>query len=508
MTLTTQGETIMKKNVRTLCVIVAACLISGCAGAMRNYNNELKQTISKAESGQIDHALVDLDSNNKSENKDLLYYLEKGELLTLKKSHSESLEARLKADEKIKIWEEEQKLTAQKITQGAGSLIVNDKVRRYDGRDYEKVFLNSRLVLNQLAVGDWDKARVEVKRMHEREALIAEIRAKEIEKAEQEANSKGINTTYKELKGYPVETLDDPEVVGLKNAYQNAFSHYMAGYLYESLGERSLAAAGYRKAIELRPNLSLLENGLKEVDNRYKSISKDKTDLLVVVETGTAPAYDSISIPIPIPAGGSLLVTPISFPIVKEDSNTFKPTNIAVGSQDLPLDMVTNVNVMARRALRDEMPGIILRSIVRATTKAVAQKAANDNDSSGLSGLILMIGGLIVEGADERIWRTLPSNVSLARATVNRGANTITLQTPNGPITQNIELKSRYSVLNIRVLGNQMYVTEINAPAQVENMQAYEVEPVIKAIAEEVVTPQAPPKKKVKTKSKSAKKVS
>ena len=41
----------------------------------------------------------------------------------------------------------------------------------------------------------------------------------------------------KEINGYPVETLNDPEVLALKNGYSNALSHYLAGFLYEVLGE-------------------------------------------------------------------------------------------------------------------------------------------------------------------------------------------------------------------------------------------------------------------------------
>jgi uncharacterized protein len=34
----------------------------------------------------------------------------------------------------------------------------------------------------------------------------------------------------KELNGYPVETLEDPAVLALKNGYQNALSHYLVGF--------------------------------------------------------------------------------------------------------------------------------------------------------------------------------------------------------------------------------------------------------------------------------------
>src|SRR5436190_1669062 len=104
--------------------------------------------------------------------------------------------------------------------------------------------------------------------IREREAVIAEFRAKETAAAEQEAKDKGVTGEAKELNGYPIETLNDPEVLQLKNGFQNSLSHYLAGFVYEALNEPSLSAPGYRKAIELRPGVSLLEEGLRGLDQR------------------------------------------------------------------------------------------------------------------------------------------------------------------------------------------------------------------------------------------------
>lgn len=464
------------KNTKHLIFLLIVLNVSGCAGAMRNYKTELNQTTDLIKAGNLDNAIAQLDSNNTSEDKDLLYYLEKSELLSLKQSHEEALNLRLQADQKIKIWEDETKLTAPKIATTAGSLIVNDKVRRYDGRDYEKVFLNSRLVSNKLLLGQWDEARIEVKKMHERESLIAELRAKDLEKAEAEAKEKGINTKYKELQGYPVEILDDPEVEKLKNSYQNAFTHYLAGYLYESYGERGLAASGYRKAIELKPNVAVLEDALKAVDNRYKTIKRDQSDVLLIYETGLAPAYDSISVPIPLPLGGALTLTPVSFPLVKDTDNGALIDSIFNDNTKINLAQVTNVNTMAKRALKDEMPGIILRSVVRATSKLVAQAAINEVDKTGISGWILIAGGFVIEGADERMWRLLPSNISIGRAVLPKGTSKFRIPINGSYIDKEVNITSRFTVLNIRELAGSVYLSQANSPQQVDTISNAELD--------------------------------
>jgi len=96
------------------------------------------------------------------------------------------------------------------------ALIMGDNSRDYEGQDYEKVMLTTQMALNRINLGDLDTARIDIKRTHEREAVIAEFRAKETAEAEKEATDKGITTSAKELNGYPVETLNDPEVLKLK----------------------------------------------------------------------------------------------------------------------------------------------------------------------------------------------------------------------------------------------------------------------------------------------------
>ena len=65
----------------------------------------------------------------------------------------------------------------------------NDKVRPYEGHDYEKVMLLTNIAFNYLSMGDYENARVAIKQTHELEAVIAEIRSKETAKVEQEAGN-------------------------------------------------------------------------------------------------------------------------------------------------------------------------------------------------------------------------------------------------------------------------------------------------------------------------------
>lgn len=455
----------MSSRALTALTLIAAVQLAGCS-AFRSYDSELKETNQQLVSGNVDAALGTLEKNNTSADKDLLYYFEKGELLRAKGDFAGSQTAWRAADQVVYKWEEAVKLDTEKYLAQFGSFLVNDKVRRYEGYDYEKVMLTTQMALNLLAQNDFDGARTEIKKTHEREAVIAELRDKEYLKSEQEAENRGIQTQFKDLQGYPVASLDAPEVVGLKNSYQSAFSHYLSGFVYEALGEKGLAAPGYRKAAELRPNTPLLEQTLKNLD---AAASKDgNSEVLIVVQSGFAPARDSVRIPLPLPISGNLVITPLSFPVVKPDTTTPAFNQITLDGQPLNLTLLNSTTDMSRRALRDDMPGIILRTTVRAITRGVAQKQLNDVNP--LAGLAVGIASAVTEGADTRTWRTLPDNTLVARLRLTQGQHQIILPNSLGGSHVQVKVDRRYQVIPLRALGNQVYAGSVAAQVMPSNV--------------------------------------
>jgi hypothetical protein len=384
--------------------------------------------------------------------------MEKGELLRLKKSFPESIASWKQSDKKIAEWESEAKVTLSKVGSGVASAVVNDKSSRYDGQDYEKVMLSTRLALDHIALGDLDGARVEIKKTHEREALIQELHSKEIQEEEDDAHEKGISTSVSELNGYPVATLNTPEVLGLKNGYQNAFSHYLAGFLYESIGEVGMAAPGYKKAIELSPNNNSIKEALSGLDIRTsQSKSQTDSDVLFVVENGFGPSLNSITVPIPVPAAG---LVPISFPLLESDSTaTIAVKSIILpDSKALPIETITNIDAMAKRSLYDRLPGIILRGAIRAAVKGAAQAVAYQQHQ--LAGLAVNLINVATESADERIWKSLPSNIAIARTRLPLGKNKLTVNTSLGSYSVEVDVKNNYTLIPMRLLANSLAVLQ------------------------------------------------
>jgi len=379
--------------------------------------------------------------------------------------YPDSQKAWMSANETVQVWEQTAKTDPSKLGSSIASYVINDKVRPYEGHDYEKVMLLTYIGLNYLALGEYDNARVAIKQTHELEAVIADVRSKELAKVQQEAQQKGARTNFKELNGYPVQTIDNPAVNALKNSYQSALSHYLAGFVYEALGEPSLAAPGYRLANELQPNQPLLEEALRGLDQRVSAPDDGLTDTLFVIGSGTAPALQSRQFPLPVPINRTLILIPISFPVMVPTSTPYLPGQLGVNDgQSLTVAPITSVDLMARRALKDDMPGIMLRGAIRSTAKAATQYAlqhqSQQQNNMGLAivALAAAIGSVVTESADERTWRTLPSEIGIARGRLPPGTHTVTLQTPGGMRSVELKLSGRYAVVGLRMLRGQLFV--------------------------------------------------
>ncbi|WP_224771085.1 COG3014 family protein [Pseudomonas sp. FEN] len=362
-----------------LTLFACALLLSGC-GLLHNYDRELQATNEQLISGNVDGALQLLEQHNPWDDKELLYYLEKGELLRVKGDLPRSQDAWRAADRQVSQYEEGPQVVATLKNLGLDQILgiglVGDKFHRYEGYDYEKVMLTTQMALNQLARNDFDGARVDIKKSHEREALIATQRDKQYLAVEDQAKAKGIKLRYKDLQGYPVTTLDSPQVIALKNGYQSAFSHYLAGFVYEALGERDLAAPGYRQAVELRPNTPLLEKALSNL-GKPADTSPD-SDVLIIVQTGLAPALISLRVPIQVQTeDGQLITVNQPFPVLVADKSTAPLKQINVDGKTQSLTLLNSTTDMSLRTLHDDMPAIIAFALSSARFNAELQ--AQDN---------------------------------------------------------------------------------------------------------------------------------
>lgn len=461
------------KNVVLACCVLFSVFLTGCA-QMQSHETKVGASVTALNSSDPESAIAALDTNVKDtkEREGLLYNLEKGELSYVAKKYDQGIEHLLKADQIIKNWEEASKLNTNKLSAMAAAGLLSERLKAYEGQDYEKVMVSVRLAQARMASANLDEARVSIKRAHEREALIEELRIKETLEAEEKAKSSGATANTKVLDGYPVETLNDPEVLALKNGFQNAFGHYLSGYLYEALNEPSLAAAGYRKAIELRSGQTELEQALKGLDQRNSRYGKgNKTEVLLVLETGTAPIREERMFTLPVPSPTGITTVTIAYPVIQPSQNPPVINSVAFNSFNAVATPITNFNVMARRSLKDEMPGTMARIATRAVAKGVVQDQVASN-LGWVGSLAAAFGSVATDGADDKLWRSLPEQISIARLSIPQGQYQIKVDgveqlTP-------IEISGAYMVIPARLLNNKLLFGE---PTHIGKLDGIETPP-------------------------------
>jgi hypothetical protein len=444
-----------------LAAVVVLCA-SGCA-AVRSYDAELHRTLDSAGAGNVDGAIRLLDADN-SDKKGLLYQLERGMLQRLGGRYAESQASWMAASAGMDASRAAGAFDLARLGGAAASYVISDKMRPYQAPDYEQVMLLTYMALNHLAMDNYDAARVAIKQTHELEAEIAEARARQLAAVEEEAKKRGATTSFKELNGYPVETIDNPAVNALRNSYQSALAHYLAGFIYEALGEPSLAAPGYRLANELQPGQPLLEEALAGLDARVAAPDDGMTDVLMIIGTGAAPALQSRQFNTPIWVNNRTVFLPFAFPVMSSAPPAMQP-RLAVDGNDLPVAPLTSIDLMARRSLQDDMPAIMLRATIRSAASAAlqyqAQSGARDRDSAGvaLAAALIGFGMAALSSADDRTWRALPAELAIARARLPRGEHKVTLQTAEGEQQKAIVLSGRHAVVDFRLLRRQIFVS-------------------------------------------------
>ena len=434
-------------------LIATVVQLNGC-GAYRNYDLELQQTTAPLKNGNIEGALSVIEANNPDPEKDLLYYFEKGAVLSAGGDFAQSQTSWRSAEQMIIERQDTIQTTGDKLLAAMGDhwgSIINDKLRRYDGYDYEKVMLTTQMALNQLALNDFDGARADIKKTHEREALIARQRELEYEKIEEAAKAQGARVHYRDLQGYPVVMLESPAVIALKNGYQSAFSHYLAGFTYEALGEKDLAAPGYRQAIELRPDVAFFQQALRDLDS--PGLKADESDVLIIVQSGLAPARSSVRVPYPVKlADGQVIVANISFPVMVPDTSTPPVSQVSIDGRQKKLIAVNSITEMSLRTLRDDMPGIIQRTTYRAFLAADVQGTDNRRNPNKASYVTHWDN---FEHADTRTWRTLPDLTQVVRLRLKKGEHLISLSNTTAPLK--IRIDQHRQMIGLRVLGGQIY---------------------------------------------------
>lgn len=335
-----------------------------------------------------------------------------------------------------------------------GKFLFSDDATIYKAPAYEKLLLNTFNMLNYLAEGDLEGARVEARRLRVIQDYLAG------EKSEQ-ATLLGMGNY---LAGFTFEMSGQAE---------QALAYYSAALeneAYPSATEpirRLTGCTGFRtdklRQVLAEPEAPGAETAETAEGDADAGVAPspvtpeclprplDKGTLLVVTGIGLAPYKVARRIPIgaAIVIAGALLgamesaqaqrlaakglLTWINFPTLEKSKERYTRTRTSVDGAPQPTDLGLDVTEKVIRAW-DSIKGVLMvAAITRLVTRLIAGEATERAvKQAGGGGIGSLLAGLAVQGAltaadtpDTRSWVTLPSRVYFSRTELQAGRHDV-----------------------------------------------------------------------------------
>ena len=389
---------------RALLFLLPALLCS-CA----SYTSETKAIRSDFRAGQYAGALKALeDSDLKDQTRNrLLYQMEKSSIVERLGRRKEARALLLKADRTV------DELYRSSLSGDVASFVYNDSAMDYQGEDYEKVAIHTMLALSFLKDDELKKARVEARRINTR---LTEI-----------------NNFYKEN----------------KNRYaEDAFARYLAGAIYESLGEWDSAIIEYRAALRVYQGAysryfdtavpGHLVDALHALyRKRGRTAEAAKLSRAHKIKTRPAGYGDLIVLhsldSITVKTTGEFVMMwdgkPLrfSFPVIRRRARSwYGRTGVRVDGRAgfHTGEMVQNMDAIASGTLEDSRARIMVKMASRLVLKDQLAQQAKQN-LGGLGELAVGIYGAVTETADTRSWTLLPAAIYMTRLSLPAGKHGI-----------------------------------------------------------------------------------
>lgn len=320
--------------------------------------------------------------------------------------------------------------------QTTASFLTNDNVRDYRVPYFEQTMVHTLQSLNYVALKNIEGALVEVRRANLVQQQALKKNQNELEKAAAKT-SLDLNDLYSR---YP--TMDDM-IGSVKNGFQNAFTFYLSGFLYEATGEYNAAYIDYKRAIDIYSENTYLQQdilrlakylGFDDEYNYFKArfnaealTKNNQVPVLVLIEQGLIPEKTEARIDLPIfTSRDDIRFYSVALPSYANNHEYAAPLSINIGEQTLQSETIVKLSALAAKDLKERMPGIVARQITRLIAKEQFRKSAARNGGD-VGNIIATLYNLASERADTRSWLTLANNYQIAKTYLTSGEHTLSI---------------------------------------------------------------------------------
>lgn len=328
--------------------------------------------------------------------------------------------------------------------------LFTDTTGPYKARPYEKLMLNSMNMVNYLALGNLEGARVEARRFTVMRDFLMGDEGKQ--KHENEIGNAGVVGSY--LAGYTFEQSGNAEEA--LRYYDDALHSVELSSLAGPV-RRLMERSSYRT-----PALDSLSKLGKSLPAPSAALD---AELLILVSYGRVPAMQARRVPIGfalsiaaafLPIGleqealrlaGQGLVTWVNYPELGASVEYPEPV-VRVDDVVRPFEPVADVDAIARQAWEQSKGRVMAAAVIRMVTRAaigagigVATGKATDRSGLGvLAALVTQAGLAAADKPDTRSWATLPAHIGVVRVRVPAGTRRIEVQIAGRLYTTEVSL--------------------------------------------------------------------
>ncbi|MGL1930974.1 MAG: hypothetical protein OCC45_04335 [Desulfotalea sp.] len=463
-----QNQTILQWF--TICL--AAFLFSGCSATQNKndleaFNNNLKLNQTQE---ALDIAFSSGGFNDEDETDDMLWALQAANVLSLQEEFERSSFVYKQAESLMK--EDDTKNMGTKSLQTVGAVLYNNSINDYSQTVFDTVMINTYKGLNNLFIGESQKARVEFNRAEDRQRRAKEHFSKKIAEQEKKIKKEKKSTGGSKSAWNMTAAKSDinkqfAEVEQWKpyGDYINPYTDYLRGLYFMlnaapgNLGsDYGKAVFSLKRAAGSQGNNRVIANDLsmaKKLKNGSWKINNLRPQVWVIFENGLAPSIDEIIIPIPL-----FLVTnevsyaQIALPKLVIQEKAYNYLTVSSGKKKLGKTMqIASIDRVVQSEYKKEFPYMVTEAITSAIIKGILQYVAQDQ-----LGIFGAIGGALYQTAtthvDTRSWTALPKEVQALRIRKPKN-NNITISAPGMIVPINIELpEGRYNIVHVRAAGS------------------------------------------------------
>ncbi len=307
-------------------------------------------------------------------------------------------------------------LFSKSISRAIKSFINNDNTLDYNGEDYEDIYLNIFKALNYIHLDNLESALVEARRIAFK---LTQLNIKYNGLAE--ALSKADTTGHASW---------EP---GKTNVRNSAYGHYLATILYAKTNKPDDARIEYEKLLKAFEDQSSIYTFSPPERSRLQAITQPER-YNVLVNCFSGRSLQKVQNDVRLYLDEADLYLKFSLPSLEMYETQVQKVEVVINDTlRKRVDLIEEMDIVARDVYRVKQPIIYARTMVRALLKATGTNALSrqlgkkDETLGSLSNLLGKIGQEVTEKADLRGWQTLPGKAYVTVLNLPPGQHNLTI---------------------------------------------------------------------------------